>query len=132
MREEVFQVHVATPPMPDKRQACSSFPSGMQEGLLSLLVLHRVFYHCWCFTWSFYPAGASQISYFKILLWQPNKMVTDHKTYKLGRQSSNDHNCQIWFTSLHMLWRKCNLTISYYKPMGSFSCHSTKPKGRSP
>ena len=25
-----------------------------------------------------------------------------HKTLKLGRQSSNDHNCLIWFTSLRI------------------------------
>ena len=35
-----------------------------------------------------------------MLPWQPNKMVTGHKTHKLGRQSSNDHKCQIWITSL--------------------------------
>ena len=46
-----------------------------------------------------------------MLLWQPNKMATGHQTYKLGKQSSNDHNCQIWFTSLHWLWRKYTLTI---------------------
>ena len=56
--------------------------------------------------WSSFPAGAFQISYFKILLWQPNKMVADYKTHKLGRQSSNDYNCKISFTSLHWLWRK--------------------------
>ena len=37
--------------------------------------------------------------------------ATGHITHKLGKQSSNDHNCQIWFTSLHVLWRKCNLNI---------------------
>ena len=46
-----------------------------------------------------------------MLPWQPNKIVTGHKTHKLVRQSSNDYNCQIWLTSLHRLWRKCNLTI---------------------
>ena len=50
----------------------------------------------------------------------PNKMVTGHKTHKLGRQSSDDHNCQIWFTSLHRLWRKCNLTIVPLKIYGRF------------
>ena len=38
-----------------------------------------------------------------MLPWQPNKIATGHQTHKLGRQSSNDHNCQIWFTSLHWL-----------------------------
>ena len=42
---------------------------------------------------------------------QPNKMVTSHKTHKLDTQSLNDHNCQIGFTSLHWLLRKCNLTV---------------------
>ena len=63
---------------PEKRQP--------QQGLLSLLVL-----------WFSFPAGASQIPYFLILPWQPNKMATGHKRYTgtLGRQTSNDHNCQI-------------------------------------
>ena len=38
-----------------------------------------------------------------MLLWQPKKMATGHKTHELGRQTSTDHNCQIWFTSLHWL-----------------------------
>ena len=46
-----------------------------------------------------------------MLTWQPNKIATGHQTYKLGRPLSKDHNCQIWFTPLHWLWRKCNLTI---------------------
>ena len=29
---------------------------------------------------------------------QPNKMTAGHNTNKLGRQSSDDHNCQIWLT----------------------------------
>ena len=41
-----------------------------------------------------------------------NKMAAGRKTYKLSRQLSNDHKCQIWFTSLQWLWRKCNLTVS--------------------
>ena len=50
--------------------------------------------------------------FFNLMLpWQPNKMATGHKTNQLGRQSSNDHKCQIWFTSLHRLRRKYNLTI---------------------
>ena len=55
-----------------------------------------------------------------MLRWKPNKMATGHETHKLGRQSSNDHNCQIWFTSLHWLWRKCNLTIFPLHVYGSF------------
>ena len=30
-----------------------------------------------------------------MLPWQPNKMAAGHKTHKLGRQSSYDHNCKI-------------------------------------
>ena len=52
--------------------------------------------------------------------WQPNKMAICHKAHKLGRQSSNDHNCQIWFTALHWLWRKCNLTIFPLQVYGRF------------
>ena len=55
-----------------------------------------------------------------MLPWQPNKMAAGHQTHKLGRQSSDDHNCQIWFTSLQWLWRKCNLTVFPLKVYGSF------------
>ena len=48
------------------------------------------------------------------------KTVTGHKTHKLGRHSSNDQNCQIWFTSLQWLWRKCKWQ------MGVFSCHGNQ------
>ena len=55
-----------------------------------------------------------------MLPWKPNKMATCHEMHKLGRQSSNDHNCQIRFTSLHCLWKKCNLTIFPLYVYGSF------------
>ena len=63
-----------------------------------------------------------------MLPWQPNKIVTDHKTHKLGRQSSNDHNCQIWFTLLQWLWRKMqfNQMQFSYKSAGVFCCHGKK------
>ena len=109
-----------------------SFPAGVQQSLLPLPVFHKVFFPCRCFTGSSFPSGASQISYFKILPWQANKLTTDHKTYKLCRQTSNDHNCQICFTSLHVLWRKCSLTIFLLKVYGNFRCHATKQNGRSP
>ena len=60
----------------------SPFPAGVQQGLLFLLVCKRIFFPCWCFTWcpfpagdsqSSFPAGASHMSYLKILPWQPNK-----------------------------------------------------------
>ena len=38
-------------------------------------------------------------------------MAAGHKTQKMGRQSSDDHNCQIWFTSLQWLCTKSSLTI---------------------
>ena len=85
----------------------ASFPAGVQNGLLS---------KCWRFT--------------NFLLWNfamaPNKMATGHKTHALGRQPSNDHSCQIWFASLHWLWRKCNLTIFQFH--GAFCCQGNKTK----
>ena len=55
-----------------------------------------------------------------MLPWQPNKMATGYQTDKLGRQSSNYHKFQIWFTSIQWLWRKCNVTIFPLKAYGSF------------
>ena len=67
--------------------------------------------------------------FFNLMLqWQPNKMATGHQTQKLGRQSFNDHNCQIWFTSLQWLWRKCNLIIFPLYVFGSFCCHGNQTK----
>ena len=108
---------------PEKRQA--------EQCLLSLLVHNRVFFFYWYARGSSFPAGVSsclQISYLKILPWHRNKMANGHKTHTLGRQSSNDHHCQIWLTSLRVLWRKCNLTISPFKSIGPFSCHSNQIK----
>ena len=47
-------------------------------------------------------------------------MATGHKTQELGKQLSNDHNCQIWFALLHWLRKKCNLTIFPLYVYGSF------------
>ena len=102
--------------------------------LLSLLVYNVVSMPCWCAIWSSLLAGAlpgllsmlvrimvffpccCKLSFtnflLKILPWQPRKMATGHKTHNLVRQSSNDHNCQLWFNSLHVLWRKYNLPFS--------------------
>ena len=56
-----------------------------------------------------------------ILPWQPNKIAIGHKKYKLGKHSSNDHNCQTWFTSLHVFGENAiNLTIFPIKVYGSF------------
>ena len=41
--------------------------------------------------------------------------------HELDRQSSIDHNCQIWFISLHWLWRKCNLSIFPIVSLWEFS-----------
>ena len=54
-----------------------------QQGLLSQLVHNRLFFPCWCLTGSSFLACALQITYFKILPWQANKMATGHKTHKL-------------------------------------------------
>ena len=66
-----------------------------------------------------------------MLPWQPNNMATSHKTYKLGTQSSDDHNCQIWLISLHWLWRKCNFNHFSNISLWEFSvAMATKPRGR--
>ena len=55
----------------------SSFPAGASYGLLSLQGLLMVFFPCWCFLWSSFPSSlTTQISYIKVLPWQPNKMAT--------------------------------------------------------
>ena len=38
-----------------------SFPAGASQGFLSLLLLHRVFFPCCCFTGFSFPAGASHV-----------------------------------------------------------------------
>ena len=147
----------------------TSFPAGVQKGLLFLLVLIMVFFPCWCLTCFSFQAGTLQISNLKFCQGNQTKwpLVIKHK---LSRQSSNYHNCKIqwnldnskskgpnsfvwiietlnnwrlkcihiyksglqndfellrilnywslnyrdstvWFTSLHLLWRKCNFTI---------------------
>ena len=81
MGEEVFQLHVATPTYAthpislyktrDKLIMVffpcwcitGSFSTGMQQGLLSLLVCKTVFFPFWCLTGSSFPASASQFSY---------------------------------------------------------------------
>ena len=55
-----------------------------------------------------------------MLPWQPNTIVTGHKTHKLCRQSSTDHNCQIWFTLLHWLWQTAIQPFFHYMSMGVF------------
>ena len=57
------------------RSTGSSFPADAPQGLLSLLTLHRVFFLCYCFTWAYFSADAPQISYFKVLPWQSNKLA---------------------------------------------------------
>ena len=52
------------------------------------------------------------------------KMATGHETYKLGRQSSNDHNCQIWFVMEKMQFNH----FPHYKSMGAFCCHGSQTK----
>ena len=88
MREEVFQLHVATPPMLHIPSLYKARQDKLNRTFFFLLVLNRLFFPCWCFT------------DLKILPWQPNKMVAGHKTHKLGRQSSNNHYSQIWFATL--------------------------------
>ena len=89
------------------------------------LCKNRVMLHQW-----FWRSRHLENSFFLnlISLWQPNKMATDHETHTLDRESSNDRNCHIWFTSLHWLWSKYNLTIFHYKFMGAFCCHGNQTK----
>ena len=65
---------------------------------------------------------------------QPNKMAAGHQTHKLGRQSSDDHNCQIRFPSLQMVMQN-KMQINHF-PIISLSeifvAMATKPRGRSP
>ena len=84
MGEVVFQLHIATP---------------------NYAILYKARQETSVPRTSF-SAGVLQISYFGFVV-ATNKMATDHKTHELGKHSSNDHNCQTWFTSLHRLWRKC-------------------------
>ena len=63
-----------------------------------------------------------------MLPWQPNKMATGHITNKMGRQSSDDHNCQIRFTSLQ--WLRRIKQFSHYKSMGAFSGHGNQTKSQ--
>ena len=73
MGEEVFQLHVATPTkcytsyvklnrvfLPCWCATGSSFPAGVEQGILSLLVCNRVFFPCWCATGYSFPAGVQQ------------------------------------------------------------------------
>ena len=79
MGEKVFQLHIATPAYATpvslyktKQETSStgtSFPACAQQGLFPLLVhkiffpcwcAPRVFFPCWCTTRSFFPAGAHQ------------------------------------------------------------------------
>ena len=97
--------------------AMATKPRGRPPNILLLGIVLRqatsVQNYSYCF---FNGSGGAVIQkipfFFNLMLpWQANKIVTGHQTHKLGRQPSNDHNCQIWFTPLHWLWRKCNLTI---------------------
>ena len=56
-----------------------------------MLVVNKVVFPRWCLTGSHFPANALEISYFKILPWQPNKMGAGHKPQKLCGLSANDH-----------------------------------------
>ena len=68
-----------------------------------------------------------------MLPWQPNKTAADQKTHKLGRQSSTDHKCEIWFTLLHWLWRKYKFNPFPITSLWELSvAMATKPTGRTP
>ena len=68
-----------------------------------------------------------------MLPWQPKKMAADHQTHKMCRQSSDDHNCQIWFTSLHWFMEKMQFNHLPIISLWNLSvAMATKPRGRSP
>ena len=70
---------------------------------------------------NFFEVGGIKIHFKKFNVAMATKQKgIGHKTHELGRQSSNDHTCQIWFRSLHWLCRKCNLTIFPLYVYGSF------------
>ena len=127
MGEEVFPMHVGTPTYPthpmsrykvrqDTSSIGSSFPAGAQQGLLSLLVCNRVFFPCWLICHLQFPMET---------IWP--------LVIKLRRQSSNDHNCQIWFISLHV---KEKMQFNHFPIIISLRDLSlviaTKQNGRSP
>ena len=68
----------------------------------------------------------------QLLQWQQNKIVTGHKTYKLGSQTSDDHNSNmIQITSLVMKKMQFN-HFSMISLWGFSVTMATKPRGRSP
>ena len=99
-------IHLAImPPTPLHR-----FQPNLLYGFLcDRLMPHTKFVICtklesYCFS-GFGGVVIKEKSFFQLTLlpWKPNKIATGHETHKLGRQSLNNHNCQIWFTSLHCL-----------------------------
>ena len=60
-----------------------------------------------------------------MLPWQPYMMAIGHKTHKLGRQSSNDHNCLYGSHHITGYGENAILPFSHYKSM------ATKLRGRS-
>ena len=68
-----------------------------------------------------------------MLPWQPIKMAAGHKTFKLGRQSSDDQNCQIWFTSLQ--WFMERMQFNHFPIISLWELSvvmATKPRARIP
>ena len=59
MQELVYELHLIT--------CHERIMPRLAELLLSLRMHHIVFFPCWCFIWSSFPAGVSQISFFKVL-----------------------------------------------------------------
>ena len=91
--------------------------------------LNRVFFPCLCLTEPSFPAGALQISYFKILPSKPSKMVSGHNIYKLGSNHQVINNCKKWLTSLHMEKMQLNhFLIVSIKSIEAFCCHGNQTK----
>ena len=60
--------------------------------------------------------------------WQTNDIVPGHKTHKLGKISSNDQNCQIWFHHFTVYGENAIAPFFHYKSKGAFCCHGKQIK----
>ena len=95
------------------------------------LYLHKQHFtklEAYCFS-GFGVVGIQRIPFFRNLMlpWQPNKMITGHKTHKLGRQSSNDHKITAKYIHITALVME-KMLINHFPimSMGAFCCHGNQ------
>ena len=75
----------------------------------------KVFFLCYCFTESSFPAGTSQISYFKVLPWQTSKMVTfNWHLSSLETSTSTSYLELRWAIQGHMVLLSFAFSGGYY------------------